>query len=108
MTRFGGYAEYAVTNASGVAIIPDQLDAATATALTTQYCTAFYAASEMVNLHKGNKVLIQSGVRGVVMKMYKVGIFKSEIAKVFNANKITEAHDFLETRKSIGKVVVQW
>ena len=250
MTRFGGYAEYAVTNASAVAIIPDQLDAATATALTTQYCTAFYAASEMVNLHKGDKVLIQSGAGGVgtaliqfakhmqceifatagsekkinylkqlgvhhpinyntenfetvikkitgqkgvdvifdavggksvkkgmrllapggrlvcygaaalsnknvfskiktalqfgfyhaamlmmpsksiiginmlaiadsqpaiierclsaVMKLYKAGIFKPEIAKVLNANKIAEAHNFLETRKSIGKVVVQW
>ena len=65
MTRFGGYAEYAVTNASAVAVIPDELDAATATALTTQYCTALYAASEMVNLHKGDKVLIQSGAGGV-------------------------------------------
>jgi NADPH:quinone reductase-like Zn-dependent oxidoreductase len=65
MTRFGGYAEYAVTNASAVAAIPDELDAATATALTTQYCTALYAASEMVNLHKGDKVLVQSGAGGV-------------------------------------------
>ena len=250
MTRFGGYAEYAVTNASAVAIIPDKLDAATATALTTQYCTAFYAASEMVNLHKGDKVLIQSGAGGVgtaliqfakhmqceifatagsekkinylkqlgvhhpinyntenfetvikkitgqkgvdvifdavggksvkkgmrllapggrlvcygaaalsnknifgkietalqfgfyhpamlmmpsksiiginmlaiadsqpaiierclsaVMKLYEAGIFIPEIAKIFNANKISEAHDYLEKRKSIGKVVVQW
>jgi NADPH:quinone reductase-like Zn-dependent oxidoreductase len=65
MTRFGGYAEYAITNASAVAIIPDELDAATATALTTQYCTAIYAAAEMVNLHKGDNVLIQSGAGGV-------------------------------------------
>jgi NADPH2:quinone reductase len=65
MTRFGGYAEYALTNASAVAIIPDELDAATATALTTQYCTALYAAAEMVNLHKGDSVLIQSGAGGV-------------------------------------------
>ena len=65
MTRFGGYAEYAVTNASAVAVIPDELDAATATALTTQYCTALYAASEMVNLHRGDTVLIQSGAGGV-------------------------------------------
>ncbi len=65
MTRFGGYAEYAVTKSNAVAVIPDELDAATATALTTQYCTALYAASEMVNLHKGDKVLIQSGAGGV-------------------------------------------
>ncbi len=250
MTRFGGYAEYAVTNASGVAVIPYELDAATATALTTQYCTAIYAASEMVNLHKGDKVLIQSGAGGVgsaliqyathmqceifatagsenkikylqqsgvhhainyneqdfetvikkitsekgvdvifdavggksvkkgirllapggriicfgaaalsnknifgkiitalqfgfyhpamlmmpsksiiginmlqiadhqpkiiqrclqtVMKFYKEGIFVPAIAKVFDVSNIAEAHDFLEKRKSIGKVVVKW
>jgi NADPH:quinone reductase-like Zn-dependent oxidoreductase len=65
MTRFGGYAEYAVTKASAAAVIPDNLDAATATALTTQYCTAFYAAAEMVNLNKGDKVLVHSGAGGV-------------------------------------------
>jgi NADPH2:quinone reductase len=65
MTRFGGYAEYAVTKSSAVAIIADSMDMATATALTTQYCTAYFAASEMVNLHKGDKVLIQSGAGGV-------------------------------------------
>ncbi len=65
MTRFGGYAEYAVTKASAVAVIEDGMDNATATALTTQYCTAYFAAAEMVNLHKGDKVLIQSGAGGV-------------------------------------------
>ena len=65
MTRFGGYAEYAVTKASAVAVIDANMDFATATALTTQYCTAYYTAAEMVNLHKGDKVLIQSGAGGV-------------------------------------------
>ena len=65
MTRFGGYAEYAVTNASAVSVIPANIDTATATALTTQYCTAIYAASEMINLYKGDKVLIHSGAGGV-------------------------------------------
>lgn len=250
MTHFGGYAQYAVTSASAVAVIPDELDAATATALTTQYCTALYAAAEMVNLHSGDRVLIQSGAGGVgtaliqyathlqceifatagsesklsylkelgvqhpinynkddfeivikditqqkgvdvifdavggksvkkgmrslapggrlvcygasaltnknifgkivtalqfgfyhpallmmpsisiiginmlriadhqpqviqrclqqVMELYKAGIFKPSIAKVFLATAIGEAHDYLENRKSTGKVVVQW
>ena len=55
MTRFGGYAEYAVTNASAAAVIPASIDNATATALTTQYCTAYYAAAEMVNLQEADK-----------------------------------------------------
>jgi NADPH2:quinone reductase len=65
MTRFGGYAEYALTDARAAAIIPADLDAGMATALATQYCTAYYAAAEMVNLHPGNKVLVQSGAGGV-------------------------------------------
>ena len=65
MTRFGGYAEYAITDARAIAIIPGNLDAGAATAITTQYCTAYFAALEMVNLHPGDKVLIQSGAGGV-------------------------------------------
>ena len=65
MTRFGGYAEYAVTKASAAVIIPGTLNYAAATALTTQYCTAVYAAHEMVNLNEGDKVLIHSGAGGV-------------------------------------------
>jgi NADPH:quinone reductase-like Zn-dependent oxidoreductase len=65
MTRFGGYAEYAVTNASAVIEIPPHVDMAAATALATQFCTAYFAAAEMTNLHHGDKVLIQSGAGGV-------------------------------------------
>ena len=76
MTRFGGYAEYAVTNASAVAVIPDNIDNATSTALTTQYCTAYYAAAEMVNLHEGDKVLIQSGAGGVGTALIQYAKYK--------------------------------
>jgi len=65
MTRFGGYAEFAVTDAHGTAVIPPDLAAATATALATQYCTAYFAAAEMVNLFPGDKVLVHSGAGGV-------------------------------------------
>lgn len=65
MTRFGGYAEYAITPSSAVALIPKGIDAPTATTLCTQYCTAYYAGAEMVNLHEGDHVLIQSGAGGV-------------------------------------------
>lgn len=65
MTRFGGYAEYAVTDARAAAKIPENISFADATALTTQYCTAYYAAAVAVNLFPGNKVLIHSGAGGV-------------------------------------------
>jgi NADPH2:quinone reductase len=33
---------------------------------------------------------------------------RPQIAKVFKADQIVEAHDYLEGRKSIGKVVIEW
>lgn len=65
MTRFGGYAEYALTDARVVAKIPEHINIAEATTLTTQYCTAYYCAAEMVNLYPGDKVLIHSAAGGV-------------------------------------------
>ena len=76
MTRFGGYAKYALTEASAAAIIPGFIDAATATALTTQYCTAYYAAAEMVNLHAGDKVLIHAGAGGVGRALIQFAKYK--------------------------------
>jgi NADPH2:quinone reductase len=76
MTRFGGYAEYALTDARATAIIPDDMEYATATALTTQFCTAYFAAAEMVNLHPGDKVLIQSGAGGVGTALIQYARYK--------------------------------
>ena len=76
MTRFGGYAEYAVTDALATSLIPTGLDAPTATALTTQFCTAYFAAAEMVNLHSGDKVLIQSGAGGVGTALVQYAKYK--------------------------------
>jgi len=82
MTRFGGYAEYAVTNASATTIIPASLSMAQATALATQYCTAYFAAAEMVQLHKGDTVLIQSGAGGVGTALIQFAKYKE--CKIFS------------------------
>jgi NADPH:quinone reductase-like Zn-dependent oxidoreductase len=76
MTRFGGYAEFAITDARAIAIIPATLDAAIATAMATQYCTGYFAAAEMVNLHPGDKVLIQSGAGGVGTALIQYAKYK--------------------------------
>ncbi len=65
MTRFGGYAQYAVTRAAAAALLPPGLPAADAPALATQYCTAYYMAAILVNLFPGDRVLIHSGAGGV-------------------------------------------
>ncbi len=63
-TRFGGYAEYAVTGEQGFAVI-DDLDANAALCIATQYVTAFYMAWQLNNLRPTDKVLIHAGAGGV-------------------------------------------
>jgi NADPH2:quinone reductase len=65
MTRFGGYAEYAVTDARACAVISAGMQAGSAAALATQYCTAYRAAYEAVNLFEGDNILIHAAAGGV-------------------------------------------
>lgn len=65
LTRFGGYAEYAVTDQRAAVVIPDDMPVGTAAALATQYATAWYCAEEMTSLHSGDHVLIQAAAGGV-------------------------------------------
>jgi NADPH2:quinone reductase len=65
MTRFGGYAEYAKTDYRACAVISEEMDLTKATALATQYCTAYYAAYECANLFEGDQVLIHAAAGGV-------------------------------------------
>lgn len=65
LTRFGGYATHVNTNHHGVVPINNEIDAAKATALATQYSTAYYAAEFSMSLQKGEHVLIQAAAGGV-------------------------------------------
>lgn len=64
-TRFGGYSQWVVQKAMAVAPIPEDMEAGTALALATQYCTAYYASRIAINIFPGEKVLIQSAAGGV-------------------------------------------
>jgi NADPH2:quinone reductase len=65
LTRFGGYATSAVTDARALLPIPDDLDAGIAAAIPTQGGTAYFCAEEMVRLHAGDHVLVQAAAGGV-------------------------------------------
>jgi NADPH:quinone reductase-like Zn-dependent oxidoreductase len=65
LTRFGGYATHALTDARAVAPIPEDMDVGVAAALPTQGCTAYYMAEEMVRLHSDDHVLIHAAAGGV-------------------------------------------
>ncbi len=43
-----------------------------------------------------------------VMALYKSGEIKPYVGGEFHIGKLAEAHDFLESGKSIGKIVVRW
>jgi NADPH:quinone reductase-like Zn-dependent oxidoreductase len=65
LTKFGGYAEYAVTDARATIKIADSISIPIATALATQYCTAYYAAAVAGNLREGERVIIHAASGGV-------------------------------------------
>ncbi|MBL4652263.1 MAG: zinc-binding dehydrogenase [Flavobacteriales bacterium] len=64
-TRFGAYAEYCIADQRAIALLPENISNGEAVALATQYCTAYYSAVEMVNLHEGDNVLIHAAAGGV-------------------------------------------
>lgn len=75
-TRFGGYAQYVAAKGIGVVKIPDNLDGASATALTTQFVTAYYCSAEITNLHEGDNVLIHAAAGGVGTALTQYALYK--------------------------------
>ncbi|HRI28399.1 MAG TPA: zinc-binding dehydrogenase [Chitinophagales bacterium] len=73
-TRFGGYATQVTAPAIAAVPIPDNWGLAEATALATQYCTAYFAACIATNLHPSDHVLIHAAAGGV-------GIALTQLAK---------------------------
>lgn len=65
LTRFGGYATAAITDARAAVPIPDDLDAGVAVAIPTQGGTAYFCAEEMVRMYPGDHVLVQAAAGGV-------------------------------------------
>ena len=63
-TRFGGYAQYAVTKADAFAEI-GEMNAGEAAAIAVQYATAYYMACDAIHLHQGDRVMIHAGAGGV-------------------------------------------
>ncbi len=74
LTRFGGYAEYAVTDFRACGILSDGYDAGKALALATQYTTARVCFSETVNLYPGDKVLVHAAAGGVGIALCQMAI----------------------------------
>jgi NADPH:quinone reductase-like Zn-dependent oxidoreductase len=63
-TRFGGYAQHAITTANAVVEIQN-LEAEKALALCTQFVTAYYMSNYVSTIRKGERVLIHAAAGGV-------------------------------------------
>ncbi|HEX4925098.1 MAG TPA: zinc-binding dehydrogenase, partial [Bdellovibrionales bacterium] len=59
-------------SAEDVAPVPDGLSPAEATALGTQFCTAWYAAEVAVRLHRGDRVLVHAAAGGVGVALVQI------------------------------------
>ncbi len=64
-TRFGGYAEKVVTDHRGLVEIDEDVEIDRATAMGTQYATAYYASMHCQSLLPGDTVLIHAAAGGV-------------------------------------------
>ncbi|MDA0690949.1 MAG: zinc-binding dehydrogenase [Nitrospinae bacterium] len=94
-TRFGGYASKVVANPMAVVKISEEMDAGVAAAMATQYCTAWFAAEEMVRLFPGDRVLIQAAAGGVGTAL--VQIAKRRGCVVFGTAGSSAKLDYLKT-----------
>jgi NADPH2:quinone reductase len=74
MTRFGGYAELAVTDHRALAVIPDHMPLGEAAALATQGVTAWYMARIARPLRQGQRVLVHSAAGGVGQLLVQLAV----------------------------------
>ena len=76
LTRFGGYAQYAVTQAQAVSHMPEEAPIGTGCALATQCVTAYHAAILSQTLLPGEKVLIHAAAGGLGTALVQIALWK--------------------------------
>ncbi|MEN8928842.1 MAG: zinc-binding dehydrogenase [Flavobacteriales bacterium] len=95
LTKFGGYAQFAKTDVTAIAEIDDSLSISEATAIATQYCTAYFASSYITNLHKGDKVLIHASAGGVGTALTQIA--KTKGCETFGLTSSSAKFDYLKS-----------
>ncbi|MBD78942.1 MAG: alcohol dehydrogenase [Crocinitomicaceae bacterium] len=96
-TRFGSYAKKVVTHSMAVQKIDNDIPNGEAVALATQYCTAWFASNEAINMYKGEHVLIHAAAGGVGTAL--VQLAKEKDCIVYGTASSSRKLDYL---KSIG------
>ncbi|HZJ19336.1 MAG TPA: zinc-binding dehydrogenase [Pricia sp.] len=95
LTRFGGYAEYAVAEKEVVFPVPNAFSAGVAVALATQYSTAYFLSHNMANLQQNDKVLVHAAAGGVGTALVQMALYKKCI--VFGTCGAAEKIEYLKT-----------
>lgn len=96
-TKFNGYASHCIVPVLGLVRLSLGTNPAEATALATQYCTAWYGAKHLVRLLEGDKVLVHAAAGGVGTAL--VQIAKNAGCTVFGTAGSDEKLEYL---RSIG------
>ncbi len=97
LTRFGGYAEYAVAEEAMAHKIPETFSPGIAVALATQYSTAYFLSHSMANLQEGDRVLVHAAAGGVGTALVQMALLKKCL--VFGTCSSVEKMEYL---KKIG------
>lgn len=77
LTRFGGYAEYALADARVCTVISPQTPSHIALSMATQLSTAYHAINECVRLFEKDIVLIHAAAGGVGMGLVNMALEKN-------------------------------
>ena len=76
LTKFGGYAEFALADKEVVYKIPNLFSSGVAVALATQYSTAYFLSYHMANLQENDTVLIHAAAGGVGTALVQMALHK--------------------------------
>ena len=76
LTRFGGYAEYAITDERACIVIDKDITAYKKLAMATQLSTSYCATIESINLREGDTILVHAAAGGVGLGIVQIALWK--------------------------------
>jgi NADPH:quinone reductase-like Zn-dependent oxidoreductase len=100
LTRFGGYAQYAVTDQRAVVKVPENIEPCTALSLATQAATAWYCAEEACTIYENERVIITAAAGGVGSLLLQLA--KRRKAKVYGIVSTEEKENIIRNMGADG------
>lgn len=94
LTKFGGYAEYAVAEEEVSQKIPETFSPGVAVALATQYCTAYFLSYNIANIQENDHILIHAAAGGVGTALIQMALEKKCI--IFGTCSSSEKMEYLK------------